>query len=342
MSRRYRILCQILTVCQLIGGASVASAQVEKPKIVIGYGSLSGGFGAFWVAKEKGYFAEQGLDVELIYTRTTTGLQVLNSGRVDMVGTGCAEFFEATRRGFENRVIASLFEYNLYLIASRKEITDAKMLIGRTAAVNRLGDTGHLSFRFALRRLGVDPDKVTFVQIGSTPERFSALTSGSVAAAVQNGSLKALVIKNGLNVLIDLQDPNIPSCLGGIAVSADTAKTKPKTVEAALRAIVKGNAYLNAGPHDETKQIFSKYMKLPADDKRLLDSWEYFAITAHSHKPKMTVAAAKNVLSMMAEIDPSWSKEDPARFLDLSYMEKLDKEGYLDAVWTDIKKDTKK
>lgn len=342
MNKRFRSWAKTLSTCLILGFPSAAAAQVEKSNIVIGYGSLSGGFGAFWVAKEKGYFKERGLEVELVYTRTTTGLQVLNSGRVDMLGTGCAEFFEATRQGFENRVIASLFEYNLYLIASRKEITDPKLLIGKTAAVNRLGDTGHLSFRFALRRLGINPDSVSYVQIGSTPERFSALTSGAVAAAVQNGSLKSLVLKNGLNVLIDLQDPSIPSCLGGIAVSADTIKTKPKTVEAALRAIVKGNAYLHAGPHEETKQIFSKYMKLPADDKRLLDSWEYFAITAHSRRPIMTVASAKNVLGMMAENDPIWLKEDPARFLDLSIMEKIKKEGYLDAVYEEIKKGPKK
>jgi ABC-type nitrate/sulfonate/bicarbonate transport system substrate-binding protein len=257
---------------------------------------------------------------------------------VDILGTGCAEFFEATRKGFDNRVLANLYEYNLYLIASRKEITEPKMLVGKSVAVNRIGDMGHLSAKFALRRAGVDPNSVTYVQIGSTPERFSALSSGSVAAAVQNGSLKPLVLKNGDNILIDLQDPSVPSCLGGIGVAGEALKLRPKTVEAMMRAIVKGNAYLREGPEAETKAIFAKYMKLAPDNPELVESWNYFGNTVHSRKMKMAVAAAKNVVAMLAEAEPDWGKEDPARFLDLSVMDRLDSTGYLDAVYTEVKK----
>lgn len=315
-----------------------APPMPEKPKVVVGYGSMSGAFGSFWIANEKGYFKEQGLDATLLYTRTTTGLQVLSAGQVDLMGTGCAEFFEANRKALHNKVVASLFEFNLYLIASRKEITDPKMLVGKTVAVNRIGDTGHLSARFAFRKAGVDPDKVTYIQIGSTPERFSALSSGSVAAAVQNGSMKPLVLSNGQNVLIDLQNRDNPSCLGGIGVSTETLQKRPRTVEAMLRAIVKGNAYLRDGPESEVKAIFSKYMKLPVDDKQLVESWSYWSTTAHARKPLMTVDAAKNVMGMMSEADPTWSSENPAAYLDLSLMEKLDREGFLDKVYADIKK----
>ncbi len=192
--------------------------------------------------------------------------------------------------------------------------------------------------RFALRQLGINPDDVSYVQVGSTPERFSALSGGSVAAVVQAGSLKPLVLKNGFNVLIDLQRPDIPSCLGGIGVSARTAKEQPKTVEAILKGILKGNAYLSDGPEADTQRIFGKYMKLPADDARVLEAWQYFKGEAHYRKPMITDGAVKNVLAMMAEADAKWAKEDPKRFVDQSFMQKLDKDGYLDAVYSQIKK----
>jgi NitT/TauT family transport system substrate-binding protein len=318
------------------GVASTSQAAPEKKKLTLGYASMSGGFGGFWVAKEKGYFEEQGLEVELLYTRTTVGLQALSSGHIDAMGTGCAEFFEANRKGYENRVVASLFENNLYLLASAKNITEPKMLVGKSIAVNRIGDTGHMSIRFALRRAGVDPDKITYVQVGSTPERFSALSKGAVAGAVQVGALRPLVTKNGLNVLIDLQKEKFPSCLGGIGLKAETIKTSPKTVEALLKALVKGNAYLAAGPAEDTKKIFSRYMKLPIDDKKLLLGWSFFVKDAHSRKPKMTTEAAQGVMDMMAEADPTWSKEKAERYLDQSFMNELDKSGYLDAVYKEI------
>lgn len=341
--KKRTFLAGVLPALMLVAGfgitpAVAAQSAPEKPKVVIGYGSMSGGFGSFWIAQEKGYFKEQGLDVQLLYTRTTTGLQVLASGQVDLMGTGCAEFFEANRSGFHNKVIASLFEFNLYLIASRKEITDPKMLVGKTVAVNRIGDTGHLSARFAFRRAGVDPDRITYVQIGSTPERFSALSSGAVAAAVQNGSVKPLVLANGQNILIDLQNRDNASCLGGIGAATEFLRKNPRTVEAMLRAIAKGNAYLAEGPEAEVKAIFSKYMKLPVTDGRLVESYNYWANTAHYRKPIMTLESAKNVMTMMAEADPVWASENPAEYLDLRLMEKLDKEGFLDRVYADIKK----
>lgn len=315
------------------GMAATAFAQASKTKVKVGYASMSGGFGSFWIAKEKGFFDEQGLDAELVFIRTTVGLQALSSGDVDVIGTGCAEIFEANRKGYENRVVANLYENNLYLLASGKGITDPKMLVGKAIAVNRIGDTGHMSVRFALRRLGVDPNKITYVQVGSTPERFSALSKGTVAGAVQVGSLKSLVLQSGMNVLLDLQGNEYPNCLGGIGFQTAKIQKNPKVVEALVRAIVKGNAYLAAGPTEETKTIFSKYMRLPVNDEQLTLGWSYFRKDAHSRKPKITVEQAQGVIDMLAEGDTTWKNENPARYLDQSFMNALDKAGYLDSVY---------
>lgn len=315
----------------------IAAAQPEKPKIVVAYASSSGAFAAFWAAQEKGYFKDEGLQVELLSTRTTVGLMALNSGQIDAIGTGCAEFFEANRNGYSTKVIANLLENNIYLLATSRNITDAKMLVGKTIAVNQIGDTGHLSVRAALRTLGVDPDNVTYVQVGSTPERFSAVSNGAVAGAVQAGSLKPLVLNSGMNVLIDLQQEKAPSCLSGIGVSQSFLNKYPKTAESLLRAIVKGNAYLSVGSDDELRTIFSKFMKLPVDDNQLLLALKFFAKDAHSRKPKMTIEAAKAVMAMMSEVNPAWRTEDPANYVDLTAMERLDASGFLDAVYHQVK-----
>src|SRR5688572_19063502 len=48
----------------------------------------------------------------------------------------------------------------------------------KRVGVNQFLDTSHVSARFALRHVGVDPDSVRFIQVGSTPERFAALRAG--------------------------------------------------------------------------------------------------------------------------------------------------------------------
>lgn len=320
----------------LLGLTTHAAATPEKPNLKVGYASMSGAFGALWIAEAKGYFQDEGLKVELLYTQTTLGLQALSAGHMDVMATGCAEFFEANRKGYENRIIANFLEGNLYTLVSAKSVTKAEQLIGKAVAVNSLGDTSYLSVRYALRRAGVDPAQVTYIEMGSTPERFSALSRGSVAGAVQAVSLRPLILKQGLNLLIDLHDLKIPSCLGAVGLKADTIKKFPRTVEAVTRALVKANAYFSAGPAEDTKQIFAKYMRLPVDNENLLMGWSFFSKEGHSRAPKMTAVAARTVMDMMAEHDATWKAVKAEDYIDLSFMSALEASGYLDKVYKDI------
>jgi ABC-type nitrate/sulfonate/bicarbonate transport system substrate-binding protein len=99
-------------------------------------------------------------------------------------------------------VIGDVAPINVYLIAARKEITDPKQLVGKKIGINQFRDTSHVSARFALRHAGVDPDTAAYIQIGSTPEHFSALRAGSIDAAVQAALFKPIIEKLGLNNLI--------------------------------------------------------------------------------------------------------------------------------------------
>lgn len=328
----------MMLVTASLGCAPMAMATPEKPNVKIGYASMSGAFGALWIAEAKNYFKEEGLNVELLYTQTTLGLQALSSGHVDAMATGCAEFFEANRKGYENRLVINFVEGNIYTLVGAKSITKPQDLIGKAVAVNSLGDTSYLSVRYALRRAGVDPGQVTYMEIGSTPERFSALSRGAIAGAVQAVSLRPLIQKTGLNVLIDLHDLKIPSCLGAFGLKAESIKKYPQTVEAIVRSLVKANAYFSAGPPDETKRIFAKYMRLAPDNENLVMGWNFFSKEGHSRTPKMTVVQARTVMDMMAEHDPSWKSENAERYLDLSFMSKLEVSGYLEKVYSDIQR----
>jgi ABC-type nitrate/sulfonate/bicarbonate transport system substrate-binding protein len=319
-----------------VGWSSAAQTKLEKPAVKIGYASQSGAFAQLWIAAQRGYFDAEGLTPEIIFSRSVTGVQAMIAGELDFVATGCPEFFQAKRSGFDIRVIADAAPVNVYLIASRKEITQPKQLAGKKIGINQFRDTSHVSARFALRHAGVDPDSAAFIQVGSTPERFSALRAGTIDAAVQAALFKPILEKLGLNNLISLYDMKIPYCSGGIAATADTLKKYPRFVEAAMRAIVRGHAFLANGSEEQSKAIMSRYMKLPATDPRLVASYGFFAKDIYSGAPKITVAAAQTVIDMMAENDPSWKKEKPETYVDTSIMSRLEAESFIDAVYKEF------
>ena len=309
-----------------------AQAKPEKPTVHIGYASQSGAFAQLWIAAQKGYFQAEGLNAEILFTRTVTGVQAMISGELDFVATGCPELFRAKRSGFDMRVVADFAPVNVYLIASRKEITNPKQLKGKKVGVNQFQDTSHVSARFALRHVGVDPDSVTFIQVGSTPERFAALRAGTVDGAVQAALFKPVLAQQGLNNLISLYDMKIPYCSGGFAASAETLKKYPRLTEATMRAVVRGHAFLGKGAEDQSKAIMSRYMRLPVSDPRLAASYGFFAKDAYFGTPKITTESARTTLDMMAETDTSWKQEKPENFIDGSIISRLEAQGFIDTV----------
>lgn len=320
---------------QVASGAA-AQAKPEKPIVRIGYASQSGAFAQLWIAAQKNYFAAEGLNAEILFTRTVTGVQAMIAGELHFVATGCPELFRAKRQGFDLRVVADFAPVNVYLIASRKEITDPKQLAGKRVGVNQFLDTSHVSARFALRHVGVDPDSVTFIQIGSTPERFAALRAGTVDGAVQAALFKPVLAQQGLNNLISLYDMRIPYCSGGFGVGAETLKKFPRLVEATMRAVARGHVFLGKGPEDQSKSIMSRYMRLPVSDPRLAASYTFFAKDAYFGTPKITPEAARTTLDMMAETDPSWKKERAENFIDTSIMSRLETEGFIEMIQKEL------
>jgi NitT/TauT family transport system substrate-binding protein len=331
-----RLILLLLIALLFAGGQArisiAAQAKPEKPTVHTGYASQSGAFAQIWIAAQKGYFQAEGLNAEILFTRTVTGVQAMISGELEFVATGCPELFRAKRSGFDLRVVGDFAPINVYLIASRKEITDPKQLKGKKVGVNQFLDTSHVSARFALRHAGVDPDSVTFIQVGSTPERFAALRAGTIDGAVQAALFKPVLAQQGLNNLISLYDMKIPYCSGGFAASAETLKKYPRLVEATMRAVVRGHAFLGKGPEDQSKAIMSRYMRLPVNDPRLVASYGFFAKDAYFGTPKITAESARTTLDMMGETDASWKKEKVESFIDTSFVSRLEAEGFIDAV----------
>jgi NitT/TauT family transport system substrate-binding protein len=316
---------------------SSLSLQPEKQKIRAAYVSSSGAFVALWVAVEKGYFKESGLSVEPIYTRTVSGVQAMVSGDVEVIYSACSQIMSATKAGADLTILAAMVPYNLYVIASRPEIKDLKLLVGKKLAIGQFGDTTHLSARFALQQGGLDPDSVTYLQVGGTPERLAALQTGSVDAALQSGQSLEILKSLGMNVLVNLLEKKIPYCGSGVGVSRAFMKANPRTVEGLVRGFVKGNAFAREGNPTEVKSIMSKYMRTDANDRRLTEAYNFYPRVVNVKYPVIPHDGLKFIIEELSYRDKTWREWRPEQFYDSSIIDRLRKEGYLDDVYKSIR-----
>jgi NitT/TauT family transport system substrate-binding protein len=212
-----------------------ANAQ-ELKKVKIGYPAFSLTFLTFFVAKDAGIFKKHGLDVELIQLAGAVQTSALVAGEIDHL-TGITGPLVAAARGLPFKGIFVTHERPLFWIIANPEIRRAEDLIGKTIAVDRLATLQDIIARDLIKRKGVNPERVTFIQTGSVSNSVQALSQNSVAAALLSLPHNVVMTQQGYREIASATEFNMRSASGGIATREAKLKQDPNGVKAVIRAL---------------------------------------------------------------------------------------------------------
>ena len=113
-----------------------------------------------WVAKDAGYFARMGLNVEPIFIRGGALITIaIMSGQLQFSGAGAESVVTARIEGGDVVLLACPSDLEPIYLVTRPEIKSAAELKGKSSAVTRLGSSTHFYLRAALRAVGLDAEK---------------------------------------------------------------------------------------------------------------------------------------------------------------------------------------
>ena len=161
------------------------------------------------VSRVRGHFAEQGLAVELVYTRGgNAAMQALVGGAVDYAGTSFDVALQAAANGAPIRRVASTGRLPLFALAAAPvqagAIDSVAALEGRTVGISALGNADHALLLYLLDRAGADGDTVQFAAIGTNV--FDALRIGQVDAAMLQEPALSLIVEAGGRELVNFME----------------------------------------------------------------------------------------------------------------------------------------
>ena len=181
--------------------------RVGETRITIGLSSVNIAFLPVYVAQERGFFKDEGLDVQFVmFNAGSTNLQSLMGGDVQMMGSAFVETLGGRAAGYDVKNfwgICNLMPFELYSNSNFRSLKDAK---GKRFAISRFGSLTDFLTRATLQHHGVDPKDVTILQIGSTPARFAALSAGAVDASVVWFPVTEIAKGQGFRKLFDLKE----------------------------------------------------------------------------------------------------------------------------------------
>jgi len=166
--RRVALSIGLLMAAAVVLGLGTLSAQPAPQKVVFALNWFPvGDHAAYWVALEKGYYRQRGLDVDMQNSKGSgDSIAKVDTGRADVGLADSAVVIASSARGTKVKVVGMVFDKSPLNIWSRKDapITKPKDLEGKTVAAPP-GDGQRQMFPAFARLNGIDPAKVTWVNV---------------------------------------------------------------------------------------------------------------------------------------------------------------------------------
>ncbi|TMA86465.1 MAG: ABC transporter substrate-binding protein [Deltaproteobacteria bacterium] len=293
-------------------------------KIKIGYPSLSFRQSNVWVAKEQGLFNKYGLEVEpILFRGGQVATQALVSGDPPIVNIGTV--VQATIQGHNVVLVAAVeTKYDL-IIFTRPGITQLEQLRGKRLGITGFNSATHYASIILARHLNVDLKEFTLLPAGLDTERIAAVNSGVLDATYVATSGAPLARKAGLHELIQIGDLGVEVQGNGFATSRGYIASNRDVVKSALKGFVEAIHFIYANKK-ETQRVFAKYMRTN-DPSVLEDSYNGY-IKSIPKKPYPTLKGIQFMLDVLAPSLPNAKNFKPEQFVDLSFLQELEKEGF--------------
>ena len=201
-------------IALFLAAMSVGAAQPTKVRI--SYSSRSNSVTPFYLAAQKGFFAEEGMEAELIQVNPRLGATAVLNGDIDFTTT-----FGSTLRGivsgFPMKFVAVSVRKSEHFLVARPEIKELKDLKGKRLAVSTLFGTDQRAAEEMLRAKGFPLGFVKPIALGDAPVRAQALRSGIVESASLSSPFDLTLKADGYHVLGGPQDIEFALPTSGIA-----------------------------------------------------------------------------------------------------------------------------
>jgi len=266
-----------LGVAGVFGGilaATVAAAdtpaQAKSPETFrVGY-IMEPPHGLHYIAKEKGFFKDENLEVELFqFTNVPEGLTAVKTGKLDIGTFGSAGPLSFIAKGANFTIFGGIMIDGQAIIAKPENAEKFKTLEnfkGKKIGLVRLS-TGDVVFRGALAKLNVDWRKgeITIVELSGI---------GAVVQAVQKGEVDAGIVftphfsiaekKGGLKVVHYIADfyPNYSCCR--LTANSDDFTKRPDAYKRYLIGLIRAYKFYQEN-QDETVKLIAGWLKLDED-----------------------------------------------------------------------------
>ena len=272
-SRFFSVLWVPATLSVFLHAAAFAQAPLKKVRL--GIAATSVGFLPLYAAYQKGYYKDEGIDLEIILMSLAAANNAFFKGEIDY-SAGLTGLAAAAVRNYPAKILIFTVAKPLQSFVSRKEIKEPRDLKGKRNAGSSPGGSATILAYHALRHFGLEPGKdVIVVPIGgSGASRLAVLEQGLVDASLLSVPENVIALQRGYNELIFLGDiVTFPQ--NGFGASVQRIQQQPDEVYRMVRATLRGLSFVSDDANREAaRDIMMKQWRV-SDGKLAVEMLGY-------------------------------------------------------------------
>ena len=273
------------------------------------------------MAREQGFFARHGLNVELSQVGGTQQVAALLSGELQFGALGANEVANADLRGADLVMIATCSDLPIFSLYANKQYTSVAELAGQSIGVTTAGSATDAAAHLFLKQFDA-LDKVKIVAAGGTiPAILAAMDQGAIAGGVLSPPTTAKADEAGYTELVNGAKLGVPMNHSGIAISRTYLKDHADAVKQFLAAYQDAWTFsANPANKDAVVTVLAQYTQ--SDDRLAQIGYDAMVPVWTSTKtPRVKPQAVSNLLQVSGT--PDAEKADPAQFFDDSLIDAI-------------------
>jgi NitT/TauT family transport system substrate-binding protein len=243
--------------------AARTSAQ-ELVKVPVQIPAITPAATAFAVARDRGYYRQEGIDVQLVVMPSAIGMQALLGGNVKFSTAGGAGLLPILR-GAPVRFMFTTFSRPMFWLYSRSDLRTVESLKGKKVGVSSLGSGPDSLLRELLKTRGLEGGRdVAILAVGSGTARFFALQAGSVDGAMLSIPANLMAQEAGFRELVSFIEQEWIELQGTVNVTDQLLASDPGLVEKFIRATLKGFIHFR-DQRARTIEILARFLRTKED-----------------------------------------------------------------------------
>jgi NitT/TauT family transport system substrate-binding protein len=286
-----RVVSRLSCLLAALGLLCVPAPSVDgAEKVRISVTNLNISFLPAGAALKKGFFKDEGLDVEIIRMNTPNSLTALITGDIGYTLL-FGSVVRGALRGMPIRAVASLLDSPTHALIAKAQYKSVKDLKGKTVGIGNFGGTDEVVARLMFKAQGVDAEKdLKFVAVGSDRARLAAIKENLVDVAVIAPPGDSLGKQMGFSVLARAYESfSFPFI--GVGTSLRSTKERPEEVKKVTKAMLRANRFVRedkegavkilmdwgraepdhaSASYDSTWRVFSPDGSIPQEGLRLV------------------------------------------------------------------------